>query len=307
MNYPTLTKHKWAIELSSTNPLRPFDWRWQLSRKIIDDGLAQEFEEELDSITKDLISFLTTLQEAESPKDLLKLRSKLSDQYIAWEIYTNANNKRVREEMEALILSGTDFNFIASHFGITILAVKAYHDLFFDVKDRLNNKSLIVDLLMAPYEDVEIIPVYVYWKLVAIYGGASKLNEIISRKPSCAKYETIDLDTLTDNFIESFAVMQDRVNVVSLRTYKLKSDGITKLETIKQLQREEVAPETVEEEETITNRLQYAIEKIAWNTVEVNTDTVPNVLSLDVLINNNKELETSLEGRNAKTIRDKDR
>lgn len=174
------------------NPERPPDWRWQRASELlaaesvpnrvggrVDDAQvvqAREFKRRVDACRTD--------------DDHAELYDALPHAYRAWDLYREKEANYFKMEMEARLLTKEPLGHIAGRLGVTITQLKLYENWFFNVRDKLDNKSYIVHRVISKVLSTHLKPgdTDALWKLYAYFGGPYMLDRIVytcnaSREP----------------------------------------------------------------------------------------------------------------------------
>lgn len=181
--------YPWAT-LTAENRRRPLDWRWLRARQIVSTGKKNggRFEDpivnracNLLAIQNDeagLASLGETAARRSSPdsipsEDLTeddRIQAELPDLYDAHIIHTY--DLTTRWQMEAMILSGENTQYIANQTSANAKAVGVYEQLFFDVRDRLKASAFIAGQVLdsASRHDIPVGDPDKWWKVLGYQG-----------------------------------------------------------------------------------------------------------------------------------------
>ena len=116
------------------NALRPVDWRWRRAQRLIEGGRYASRQRD-DAVTCRAVHFLRALRRAHSRRARLGLARSKPHLYAAHQVHIGPWQRRV--EVEARLLARQTPEVIAAAVGATTEDITAFHDLFFDVSDRI--------------------------------------------------------------------------------------------------------------------------------------------------------------------------
>lgn len=121
----------------------------------------------------------------------LMLRDK--DLFWAHSIWL-AEKKPTRWGIEARVVAGETDEQIAAKVGTAPEVIAAYVNVFFDVRDRLNNLDYVQNVIMADAvtRGLQERHYDLLWKLLAFKGGAHVLDAVISRGTDVPRPESAD-------------------------------------------------------------------------------------------------------------------
>lgn len=127
-----------------------------------------------------------------SNKDLIVL---YGDVYTAYELYTDSSTL-FKSELEALILAAVEQEELAVESGIPAKAIRAYEELFFDVRSRLDNKMYILHCVLGPeIQNISKRDTDLIWKLFGYHYGPEMVRAMVSRMINpqiCATPDTVE-------------------------------------------------------------------------------------------------------------------
>jgi hypothetical protein len=163
--------------LGPGSPIRPPNWRWRLA-KLLSEG-ARVSKSWLDHGT-DMAEHLLAAR-ARGPKNgaVSRLDQQFPGAREAYAIYRRASFQRW--EIEARLLADEDSDRIAAKCGCAPKAIDAFHDLFFEVRPRLADKTYICAVVLgtdaffeAREHNVELL-----LKMGGYIGGAAVLDRLV--------------------------------------------------------------------------------------------------------------------------------
>lgn len=118
---------------------RSLDWRWCRAFSLVRND--RDFNSKWDDTeTGSAVEFLRAL--FRTPQDPASLAEKMPSFQSAHQIRTGPIDLRL--ELEARLLARQSSEEIAERLSVSATAVDAYHDAFFDVRDRLESKTYVV-------------------------------------------------------------------------------------------------------------------------------------------------------------------
>lgn len=159
------------------HPFRAVDWRWQYANIIVENGEAIDDNLKNDMHLNLAIEFCRSLRSKNKDLDIGTLYEQYPVIYPAWEIYDEGLYRK--SELEARILGSESFDSIASKMNLSVPQVVAYESIFFNVIDRLNNKSYIFHNVLGFNHEQVHRDVHLRWKLLGYCAGYEILDKII--------------------------------------------------------------------------------------------------------------------------------
>jgi hypothetical protein len=178
------------LDLHHMNPCRPPDWRWLRSVGIADENQQRpsrrrDGDENMLLIRRAASFRREFLQAAQSPDPLAQfsLVEKYPELSWAHQLYTNGNQIQSRYAVEARILGKQNDREIAFSIGSTEGVVKVYENLFFSVRERLENSDYIFQVVIGKelHGSLSTLDYGLLWKLFAYLGGPHVLEAIMRR------------------------------------------------------------------------------------------------------------------------------
>ena len=102
--------------------------------------------------------------------------------YLAYEIFSLDDAEKIRYAIEARILARESDSVIASRLGTLDEAIGIYEQLFFNVRDRLNNSDYIVNRVIAPVigKGYETANVDFSSKFFGYFAGSQVLDVVLT-------------------------------------------------------------------------------------------------------------------------------
>jgi hypothetical protein len=141
------TRQLGLAHLSPANPRRPLDWRWLRAGYLLDHGRRWSRRRD-DGPTRRAKLFRAALRRSRGEADRRSLARRMPDVAGAYVIYRD--EEATRWQVEARLLADTPGDAIARDCGVPAGAVDAYEQLFYNVKDRLRNRSYILFHAIGP-------------------------------------------------------------------------------------------------------------------------------------------------------------
>lgn len=166
------------LQLRADSPFRVVDWRWQRARMLRDTGriISRRRDDEMVARAK---RFMDIRLRASDEADIDALYPTWGPLLYAHEIRFQTDNM-LRLELEARLLTSLTLEEIAAKMQQRVDTVQWYEALFFNVKDRLDNKSWIAHQVLGPevHTGLSDREFGLLWKLFA-YGGGHYVLEAV--------------------------------------------------------------------------------------------------------------------------------
>ena len=209
---------------SKTHPFRAPDWRWRRANYY----WSKSFKRKRKPADGEVIG----LEEPEQPMQipriprcadndeevlrilrfLLNRRTKTPNpvfQQDAFEIHHNDAFCLLRWELEARILSGASVSELAKRMGMLEQTVQCYENWFYDVRDKLDNKSYVFQCLIAPKlpsTEENVVTKEGIWKLYAFIGNEQLLDQVIFESVQAPLDEGFWAEDLVHNIYRKLAI-----------------------------------------------------------------------------------------------------
>ena len=182
---------------SKGHPFRAPDWRWLRANTLYQSDEIPRCKDN-DEYVVELIYFLRKWRNDKPAPN---------EQIYAVEIYTLEELSLIRWEIEARILVDQSPNDIADLVGIDPSSVTWFERWFYDVRDKLKNKSYIYQWLIAPKIDKnhDYISQEVVWKTYAMFGDVDILNQVIFDCHTSIDKEQFWMDDLVQTALRRLA------------------------------------------------------------------------------------------------------
>lgn len=143
--------HFWSLySLFPTAIDRPVDWRYRLVRLCFDASPSVIRKLKLDPITRSVLRaeryLRKNLLDEQIPEVLvfLKMRDKFKEVGDLLSLIYDPNKRSLSLDLKCAILAGCDNDKISNEIGVPSRLIDLFHDVFFDVRDRLNIPSIIL-------------------------------------------------------------------------------------------------------------------------------------------------------------------
>lgn len=181
------------------------------------------------------------------------------NQLYAFEIYNQKSNSFVRWEVEARILVGQSDEEIANLLGLSSETISVYEKWFYNVRDRLKNKSYIFQYLIAPklpQDGSDYVSKEAIWKMYALFEDPDILNQVIF---DCST------NISKDNFwVEDFISLLFRRLSVLCRFSRLSAEAVLK-EFAKIHRAIKLSESGSVTKSSLLEHLQKAVDSIQWD------------------------------------------
>ena len=170
------------FNLREDSPLRPPDWRWKIviSYRESGDTLPRSRN---DCFFMDLFKFSERLDEATRRAHFDAIADDYPEISYAYDIYKNEASESSRWELEARLLTSEPYKSISKNSGISVDVIETFEKAFFSVKDRLAQKSWILNCAIGRsiYLGLTERDYDLLWKTYAYYGGSLMLDVVMSK------------------------------------------------------------------------------------------------------------------------------
>lgn len=193
-------------QLRENSPLRPPDWRWQ---KVM---AYREAGRRLPRIASDrllskLFQFSERIDACSNDFQLLEVYEKFPYIADAYDIYKKEGAAGTRWEIEARLLAKESYESIGKKTAAPAETIEAFEKLFFNVEDRLTNKSWLINCVIGRSVHVGLSErdYDLLWKLYGLLGGPVMLDLIISKLGLKEQH--------SETFEQSVALIRDSLDV----------------------------------------------------------------------------------------------
>ena len=159
------------------------DWAWETAQYYAGRGDVRHMN--LPHHVRRAIKFLlreSRLSNNRSGDTLEKLQNDYYDIYHASILVSQGTATRYR--VEASFLANFDYEELYKLTGVPVAVLATYHDLFFDVRNRLHYAGFIQSVIEDTVETPGLLPdCQVAWKKIGYVGGKVLLNKVIDALP----------------------------------------------------------------------------------------------------------------------------
>jgi len=132
---------------AKNDPLRPPDWRWQRARWLRElNKNARKNREDAETVI--IKRYQALKSQCESDLDYDRLKAKFPGVFHAEEFH-GREDLDIRWEVEARLLAREPLEQIAAKLGAPVEIVFWYEKTFFNVLDRIDNRSYIISVAMG--------------------------------------------------------------------------------------------------------------------------------------------------------------
>lgn len=169
------------------SPKRSPDWRWQRASQYVESPCAATRPSQRRDgrgsvgIIRTAIKFKAAYEACENDYAKLELIDKYPDIFWAYELYLQA--EPTRYAIEAYILARETDKEIGYRFGLSPSIVASYEELFFNVRDYLQNQGYVVTVVIgeALQKGLYERQYDLLWKLCGYMGGPFVLDAMIGK------------------------------------------------------------------------------------------------------------------------------
>jgi len=125
----------------------------------------------------------------------------------AYDIYKKEAATSTRWEIEARILAREDYDSISAKTSVPVETINAFEKGFFNVKDRLSNKSWVINSVIGRSVHVGMTErdYDLLWKLYGLLGGPNMLDLIMTKVGLKEQH--------ADNFEQAVSLLRDSLDV----------------------------------------------------------------------------------------------
>ncbi|MEM4406681.1 MAG: hypothetical protein QXS68_06515 [Candidatus Methanomethylicaceae archaeon] len=169
--------------LTRDSPFRPPDWRWERARLTrADSQLRSRLRSTEDNWIEQARRFQREHERCTDHYRLLRLQEKQPVLFAAWDIHFH-ERQLLKWELQARLLSRDSCASIARRMSLTPEVIDTYEKLFFNVLDRLDQPSYIVQQVFGESlhaglreRDFDLL-----WKLYGYIGGPWVLDAVVHK------------------------------------------------------------------------------------------------------------------------------
>jgi hypothetical protein len=178
------------LDLRADNPLRPADWQWQLAEFAVEHNLRIGRSQQA-PYTIRAMRLIRDQRRVQTERQAWQLTIDFADLYRAWCIYARTSFQVLRHELEARLVTQTTIAEMARKTGLSETTITDYAGLFFDVRDRRDQPTLMHQLLRAGADEAVNWDEVVGWKLLAYHFG-SLVVDWLTLEPALPLVRTAD-------------------------------------------------------------------------------------------------------------------
>jgi len=174
------------VHVSRDNPYRPVDWRWQRALGVIDGSQSRPGRRSDGhqgySWIKRIVNFKNAWENCSDDNAFRRLANQTPD--IFWAHYAWRNeDQQMRWDIEAQILARCTDHEIGFACGVAPEVVKAYENIFFNVRDKLLHKRYVTHCILGPslQRGLSEREYDVLWKVFAYFYGPHVLEALVTK------------------------------------------------------------------------------------------------------------------------------
>lgn len=159
--------------------------RWELAKAVCSAGITPPYS--LDSVVKRAIRYLRVIHaEYTTPGQEIWARRRWPDIDVAFAIFdSDSVDDRRKRRIESAFLAKRSYKEIAEDISISVDAVKVYEELFFDIRDIVDNKAAVCGSVIAPFMDradkdnmFMAIAYFFGWDAFTAYSTGESIQEV---------------------------------------------------------------------------------------------------------------------------------
>ena len=165
-----------------SNPRRPIDWRWQRSVYLVEHDRSVSSSRDDKWISQGR-KFKKSLDNCQNDEQHLSLASASTDLYEAYDLWSDTDECDHKWAIEARLLAREAPEDIARKVGLSPEAIVLYHNMFFDVHDRLGQPDVITNVVIKQSIQAGLSErkYDCLWKLFGYWCGPQVLDMVIHR------------------------------------------------------------------------------------------------------------------------------
>lgn len=170
------------INLCEDSPLRPPDWRW-LRVNVYRDASRTMPRSRRDRLTNHLIRFLNDWHACRDQFDKDDLKVEYEELAVAHNMYSCETGASSKWELESRLLANEETSSICSKLSLRPETVDIYEKVFFNVKDRLQNRSWIINCVIGRSIHVGLTDrdFDLLWKMYGLFSGKFMLDLVTGK------------------------------------------------------------------------------------------------------------------------------
>lgn len=226
------------INLRENSPFRPVDWRWLKARRLLADDKKPNRKYD-DTYVVMAYRFQKELFGIENEWDQLNVLERFPDLYDAFQVYngetsltdSSISDSAIRSDIEARLLAKDSTNeAISDRTFIKLDSIDIYEKVFFNVRDRLNNRSWLMNHVIGAniHKSINDTDIDLLWKLFAINGGMRVLDDMVDVLSELITPE----ESLTKYYRSHNRHVISRRSLISAITIRAKNDQYIRLSLI---------------------------------------------------------------------------
>ena len=175
-----------SLAIAAENPFRPPDWMWLRATEVVN-GEGRRPSRQRDGLKgfkwiNRAIRFIRAYRQCDTEQrkaDLAHRSPEIFWAYWCWSSTTNVQKHLI----EAHLLARSDFYSIGRRCGMTPGMIEAYEALFFNVREKLEHRSYILNCVMGPaiHRGLSEREHDLLWKLYGYFLGPYIVDALESR------------------------------------------------------------------------------------------------------------------------------
>lgn len=203
-----------SLRLLADNPLRPVDWRWQRAAAILEGDRSMPASRRKDKPDGFMwinraVKFQRELRAAQNDIQRAALAERRPDIFWAHWVWTAQND--IKHIIEAQLLAQSPDHSIGWRCNLLPGSVKAYEALFFNVRDKLQHRSYVLNSVIGPaiHRGLNEREYDLLWKLYGYFLGPCIVDALESMFTNAG--------WCSDPSAVGAAVMDDAVGTLKLK------------------------------------------------------------------------------------------
>ena len=199
------------LQLREDSPLRPPDWRWQKVMVYKEAGRRIP-RSKMDSLLSVISKFAILLDSCDDDFDLLDLSESYPDLCDAHMMYKHDGALSSKWELEARLLARESYADICEKMHIPPSTIDLYEKVFFNVSDRINNKSWIINCIVgrAIHAGLTERDYDLLWKMYGLFSGPMMLDVVLGKMGLKAQHAA--------SFDQAVTMLRDSLDVQAIVT-----------------------------------------------------------------------------------------
>jgi hypothetical protein len=164
------------VDLGAASPMRPVDWRWRRAGRLLELGLRSSASRD-DEPTRMAKRYRAGLRRCRDEADRWRLERKMPD--VAGAVAIFEGEPTTRGAVEARLLAGEPIEVVARKTALTPRAVATFEAVFFNIRDRLENRGYLIHFGVRLYSTPREPDPGLAWRLFGLLGGPVVLDALI--------------------------------------------------------------------------------------------------------------------------------